>query len=123
MRTRLKIAGDMKDLKAFKLLVATTAQQRRPKAWPMGAGVEITLEISLARPRSLPKRVVLPLKRPAADKLLGAAVAGLTGILFSDGSQVLRVMIIKTYCPSLTPSSVKIVIDTIPKCWPEVVSG
>jgi hypothetical protein len=114
MHLTLTIPGHLRDLKALKLLVAESAQRWRPKTWPMDAGIHLTLQISISRPPSLPKSVVLALKRPAVDKLLVAVSRGLTGILFNDSSQLLGVKIKKYYCPSLTPSSVKIIVDALP---------
>ena len=109
----LTIPGPLKDLKVIKRSVAGSAQRWRPKTWPMGAGIHLTILISVSRPPSLPKKAVLALKRPAIDRLLVAVSQGLTGILFTDSSQILGVMIMKDYCPSLTPSSVKIVVDAM----------
>ena len=110
----LPIAAHLRDLKALRLLVAESAQRWRPKKWPMDDGIHLTLKISISRPPSLPKSAVLALKRPAIDKLLVAVSHGLTGILFNDSSQLLGVMIVKDYCLTLTPSSVKITVDALP---------
>jgi hypothetical protein len=113
MHVHLTVASDMKDLRDFKQLVAFEAQRKRPKTWPMNGGIQLLITFSLERPKSLPKKVVDPLKRPAIDKLLNAVISSLTGILITDGSQVLDVMMIKEYGRRRS-SSAKIVVDTIP---------
>jgi len=101
------------ELRNWRQRVANEAGKARPEGWPMDAGIHLTLMISISRPPSLPKSAVYALKRPAIDKLLVAVSQGLTGILFADSSQIVGVIIAKIYCPSLTPSSMRITVDAL----------
>ena len=58
----------------------------------------VTLAFALPRPRSLPKKVTHPAKRPDLDKLSRAVLDGLTegGAWFDDG-QVVRLYAAKRY--------------------------
>lgn len=59
--------------------------------------VEVFVVWTLAKPKSTPKRVIHPTKKPDADKLLRAVLDSLTGIGYEDDSQVVRVTAMKEY--------------------------
>lgn len=89
--------------KDWELRVATEAQNKRdgfyiPKTGKGDDGVFVDLCFYLPRPKSLPKRrMVLVTKKPDLDKLIRAALDGLTGIVFDDDSQVVTIKASKAY--------------------------
>jgi len=59
--------------------------------------VEVHIVWTIAKPRSMPKRVTMPTKKPDTDKLLRAVLDSLTGIGYEDDAQVVRVIAEKQY--------------------------
>ena len=59
--------------------------------------VEVNIVWSIAKPKSTPKRVTRPTKKPDTDKLLRAVLDSLTGIGYEDDAQVVRVIAEKQY--------------------------
>lgn len=51
----------------------------------------------MPRPKSIPKRVQQHTRKPDADKLLRAALDALTGIIWKDDAQVVRICAEKKY--------------------------
>ena len=68
-----------------------------------GVPVYVAAAFSLQRPKSAPKRVVLPTTKPDIDKLLRALLDACTGVLWADDSQVVDVRVIKNYAGMGTP--------------------
>lgn len=64
---------------------------------PAGVPVALTVVWTLAKPKSTPKRVTQPTKKPDADKLLRAVLDSLTGVAYADDSQVVTIMATKRY--------------------------
>lgn len=77
--------------------------QRRLEAGlaaPIGAGEPVVVDLMfyVPRPVSLPKRVLLPAKRPDLDKLIRATLDGLTdGGLLHDDAQIVGITARKHY--------------------------
>lgn len=90
------VTSDNPSLKDWRQLVAFAAQ-RHAAGGPLRGGVVVLLTFSLQRPKSLPKRVRQHLKKPDIDKLARAVLDALTGILFVDDSEVVRLMVTKQY--------------------------
>lgn len=90
------VTSDNPSLKQWRHLVAYTAQQHATKG-PLAGGVYVMLTFSLQRPKSLPKSVREHLKKPDIDKLARAVLDALTGILFVDDSEVVRLTVTKQY--------------------------
>jgi crossover junction endodeoxyribonuclease RusA len=59
--------------------------------------VSIAVEFYLPRPKSLPKRVVHHLKKPDCDKCIRSVLDALTGVIWRDDSQVVRIHATKFY--------------------------
>ena len=59
--------------------------------------MEVNIVWTIAKPRSTPKRVTRPTKKPDTDKLLRAVLDSLTGIGYEDDAQVVRVIAEKQY--------------------------
>jgi Holliday junction resolvase RusA-like endonuclease len=60
-------------------------------------GYEVTMEFVFTRPKSTPKRWRHNTKRPDLDKLVRAALDGITNVLIPDDSQVVRITAGKCY--------------------------
>src|SRR5262245_42268183 len=59
--------------------------------------VALSVVFYLPRPVSLPRRVVLPVKKPDLDKLLRTVFDSLTGIVVKDDAQIVEVSASKVY--------------------------
>ena len=60
--------------------------------------VSVSIRFILPRPKSVPKRITWPAKRPDLDKLARAVLDGLTdGGAWLDDGQVVRMMLVKLY--------------------------
>ena len=67
----------------------------------------------LPRPKTLPKKVELPTKRPDLDKLVRAVLDGLVeGGAFADDSQVVSLIATKDFATSRPPGCLIIVKET-----------
>jgi crossover junction endodeoxyribonuclease RusA len=77
--------------------------------------VEVIIDFWLNRPKSTPRKVVFPVKRPDLDKLARAVLDGLTaGGAWKDDSQVIRLGVAKYYsCEGTPPPGCKIDIREI----------
>jgi crossover junction endodeoxyribonuclease RusA len=72
-------------------LAARNAQQ------PLEGAISVELGFYLPRPKSLAKKAVAHLKKPDIDKLARNVIDALTGVLFVDDAQVIRLDAWKTY--------------------------
>jgi crossover junction endodeoxyribonuclease RusA len=102
------VTSDNPNLKGWRHLVAYAAQQQASA--PMSGGVHVMLDFALQRPKSLPKRTSLHLKKPDIDKLARAVLDALTGILYHDDSEVVRLDVTKRYAAPTEAPSVRITI-------------
>jgi crossover junction endodeoxyribonuclease RusA len=66
-------------------------------AFPRPFPVELSVVWYLAKPKSTPKKVIYPTKKPDTDKLLRAVLDALTGVVYEDDSQVIRAIAEKRY--------------------------
>jgi crossover junction endodeoxyribonuclease RusA len=103
------VTSDNPNLKGWRLFVAHEAQ-RHAGAGPMYGGVQVTLDFALQRPKSLPKRTSQHLKKPDIDKLARAVLDALTGILYQDDSEVVRLEVTKRYAAPIEAPSVRITV-------------
>jgi crossover junction endodeoxyribonuclease RusA len=103
------VTSDNPNLKQWRQLVAYAAQQHA-SAGPLSGGVRVMLDFALQRPKSLPKRTSQHLKKPDIDKLARAVLDALTGILYRDDSEVVRLDVTKRYAAPTEAPSVRITI-------------
>ena len=103
------VTSDNPNLKQWRQLVAVAAQPHAVGG-PLRGGVFVVLTFSLQRPKSLPKHVREHLKKPDIDKLARAVLDALTGILFVDDSEVIRLTVKKQYAAPHQPPGVLISI-------------
>jgi crossover junction endodeoxyribonuclease RusA len=103
------VTSDNPNLKQWRQLVAYAAQPHAAGG-PLYGGVHVTLDFTLQRPKSLPKRTSQHLKKPDIDKLARAILDALTGILFHDDSEVVRLEVTKRYAALDAAPGVRITI-------------
>jgi crossover junction endodeoxyribonuclease RusA len=103
------VTSDNPNLKGWRHLVADEAQ-RHASGGPLCGGVHVTLDFALQRPKSLPKRASQHLKKPDIDKLARAVLDALTGILYHDDSEVVRLDVTKRYAAPIEAPSVRITV-------------
>ena len=101
---RAVVTSDNKKLKPWRQEIARAAldamaKEREGLAEPYDREVPMCVRIDffLARPSSLPKRLVWPVKKPDADKLTRGVLDALTGIVFVDDSQVVQLAVAKWF--------------------------
>lgn len=111
------VTSDNPNLKDWRHLVAYTAQQHA-RGGPMYGGVHVTLAFALRRPKSLPKSTRQHLKKPDIDKLARAILDALTGILFHDDSEVVRLEVTKRYAALDAAPGVAITITSCAEAEP-----
>jgi crossover junction endodeoxyribonuclease RusA len=97
------LTSDNKDLKSFRQEVSKAAMNARAAA---GFGdlvfvkhepVEVAFAFYFARPPSIPKKRSCHVVKPDLSKLIRAAEDSLTGIIFNDDAQVIRIRAEKHY--------------------------
>lgn len=88
-------------LKPWREAVKHAALEARDGRLPMEGPLRLTVAFYLPRPASAPKRVIWPAKKPDVDKLLRAAMDGLTdGGAWGDDAQVVKVVAVKKFAGS-----------------------
>ena len=88
--------------KDWKRTVMAQAIQQKPERMLTGA-LAGEMDFYLPRPKSLPKRMIYPVKKPDVDNLLKACLDGLRGIVFADDSLLVDLRISKRYATDGRP--------------------
>jgi len=94
--TRPIITSANPKAKGWQQLVAEQAQAVAGDGMFTGP-VIVAVVFHLPRPQSLPKRVLHHVKKPDVDKTLRNVLDSLTGVLYHDDAQVVRVVAEKRY--------------------------
>jgi len=81
------VTSDNPKAKGWAATVALVAQQHAPPE-PWDGPINIEIHFELQRPKSAPKRVVLPTKKPDLDKLIRCVLDALTNVFWLDDAQV-----------------------------------
>jgi Holliday junction resolvase RusA-like endonuclease len=81
---------------AFGTLVGAIARQHAPPA-PLEGPLALTLTFFMPRPKSLPKRVTMPVTRPDLDNLIKHLTDQLEGVLYRSDSQLVELILSKRY--------------------------
>lgn len=102
---RTRTFSDNPNLKDWQHAVASAAQSLAGDGAFSGP-VLVRAWFALRRPTSLSKRVTSHLKKPDLDKLLRAVNDALTGVLYTDDSQVVGLNGWKFYAVNAAPSVV-----------------
>lgn len=83
-------------LLAWRQTVAETAMTKA-RGEPLAGPLVLIARFYLPRPKSAPKRVVYPAKRPDLDKLVRAVGDALAGVLYHDDAQIVELRARKDY--------------------------
>jgi crossover junction endodeoxyribonuclease RusA len=82
---------------------------------PLTGPVKAVVDFRLPRPKSAPKNVRLPAKRPDLDKLCRAVLDGITaGGAIADDSQVVVLYALKRFAEDGYPVGARISIEEVP---------
>lgn len=101
--TRPIITSDNPSLKAWEGLVRGELQRvmadvdATSKAMLFDAPISVTLAFYLPRPKSAPRKVIYPTKRPDLDKCIRSTIDALSGVAFKDDTQVVSIAATKHY--------------------------
>jgi len=68
----------------------------------------VTIAFRLPRPKSKPKKFVLPTSKPDASKLARAAEDELTGIVWRDDAQVCKLVVTKVYATGIPGATITV---------------
>lgn len=90
------VTDDNPRTKPWRASVAYAAMQVRPSPLLDGP-LCLTARFFLPRPKSLPKRVQYPSRKPDLSKLIRALEDALTGVIWNDDAQVVMVTATKHY--------------------------
>jgi crossover junction endodeoxyribonuclease RusA len=94
--SRLIVTSANPKLKAWEQGVYAAALAVRPRTRFLGP-LAVTVTFTFPRPKSAAKRA-LPAVRPDLDKLVRGCLDPLSGVIFNDDAQVVRVEAAKVYC-------------------------
>lgn len=97
------VTSDNPSLKAWEGLVRGELQRvmaefdTTAKAMLFDAPISVTLAFYLPRPKSAPRKVIYPTKRPDLDKCVRSTIDALSGVAFKDDTQVVAIAATKHY--------------------------
>ncbi len=100
---RAHITSANPKLNDWRRLVADGAQDH---ATLFVGPISMQLRFYLPKPKSIPKKVEWPAKRPDLDKLIRAIGDALTGIMWHDDSQICVIYALKLYADTEHPPGV-----------------
>ena len=106
------ITSDNKDLKPWRQAAGWMAKHamQGKHMLPRTEPVSIHVEFYLRPPKSLPKRIAYHLTKPDLDKMLRACLDAMTGIVFTDDSQVFKASVEKHYG---LPERTEIIVEVL----------
>ena len=95
------VTEDNKHTRPWAAIVKDAARQAiHDQSIPFAGGpVFVSIHFHMPRPKSLPRRITAHTKKPDLDKLVRAVKDALTGILWTDDSQVVTLTAHKSYIP------------------------
>jgi Holliday junction resolvase RusA-like endonuclease len=105
------VTSDAKGLGAWRTAIASEARFAMGGLPMLRGPVRVQVEFELPRPASRPKRDRWPDRRPDLDKLVRASLDSMTGVVFGDDSQVVRLSASKIY--GLDELGARIVVEPI----------
>ena len=110
---RARITHASKKVLPYRHAIAQVAAIRKQETGfeliPRNVGVILRVSFHLARPKSLPKKQEAHTKRPDLDKMVRSCLDALTGILWTDDSQVVCLVATKRYG---SPERTEITLET-----------
>ena len=115
---RAVVTHDNSRTKGWQQTIAEAAgralQAADPSTFVGDAPVRLLVVFYLARPKALGKRVAHHTKKPDLDKLTRSVGDALTGVLWSDDSQVVDLQVRKRYAPPDTAPHAVITVQRAP---------
>jgi crossover junction endodeoxyribonuclease RusA len=90
-------------LTPWKLAITAAIQDAVAKAGhpaPLDGALSVTMDFFLPRPKSTPKKVIYPTKKPDCDKLARTVGDVCTGVLWTDDARIVSLNIAKYYAPT-----------------------
>ena len=72
-----------------------------------------TLDFYLPRPKSAPKRVTLPIRKPDTSNLLKAAEDAMRGVVYADDSLIVDLHVRKRFADAENPPGVHVLIEEL----------
>jgi crossover junction endodeoxyribonuclease RusA len=94
--------------------IAAVAVREMAARLPLDGPVVLDAKFYLPRPKSTPKRIVWPSKRPDLDKLVRAVGDALVfGGVLADDSQIVRLHATKHYSDTDWPCGVSVIVGQI----------
>jgi Holliday junction resolvase RusA-like endonuclease len=91
---------DPKASRDWKRTVHAQVLDQLPKgSQPTRQPISVFFTFYLIRPKSLPKKVIWPAKRPDLENYIKGTMDALQGLLFSDDAQVVRLEATKVFDP------------------------
>lgn len=92
------ITNDNEKNKGWAATVSGEAQRHRPASGPFAGPVALVLCFKMKKPKGLPKRrKVWATKKPDLDKMVRSCKDALTGVMYLDDAQVVRLASEKEY--------------------------
>lgn len=101
--TRAVITSDNKSLRAWEDVIRAELQRviseadRITLATLHSGAVSLEVVFHLPKPKSTPRRVLAPAKKPDLSKLIRGAEDALSGVLFNDDAQIVEIRARKVY--------------------------
>lgn len=120
---RAVITSDNKTLKPWRQDVAQMAAEAMAKqaagiqpnvhTGPFEGPVRLEVHFYFARPKSLKKSVIQKTTKPDVDKLARSVADSLSGIVFKDDSQIVRLIASKQFAGNVLPEGAHIIVHTL----------
>jgi Holliday junction resolvase RusA-like endonuclease len=87
---------DPKESRDYKDTVAAQIVAQGPQFIKEGA-IDVSMVFYLPRPKTLPKKIIMHVKKPDIDNLMKGIFDAMKGIVWADDSQVCRIDAAKQY--------------------------
>lgn len=96
---RARLTSDNPDLKPWRYIVGMEARAARGGRELSKAAIHVQVDFIFLRPKSVTKARIHPTVKPDTDKLLRALFDSMTGVIYQDDAQIVRVEMTKQYGP------------------------
>lgn len=97
---------------AWRQAVATAARdwQEANRQGLIDEPVEVVITFRLPRPKSTPKKVIEPAKKPDLDKLIRSVLDAVSGVVLADDARVTRITARKVFANAINPPGASVAI-------------
>lgn len=111
---RARITHDKREpLLNWRNAIGFSAREAMPEGFPSDGPVAVYATFALPRPKSAPKKVVVPAKKPDLDKLARGLLDSLTGVVINDDSQVIHLELHKQFATEQFPPGVIVEVEAL----------